>query len=123
MSELPSMGVQIRRCWHDRPRTASSIATKQAYHTLNAGSLRHGMSDYHARKQAATSQASASKNDSVHRSTRRLTVHRLTPLLAFVPSRNRESYGREVRKFLSLVVDEVVDGLERLSLVFVDGSC
>ena len=81
------------------------------------------MSDYYARKQAATRQVFASKNDSVRRLTRRLTVHRLAPLLAFVPLRNREPYGREIRKFLSLVVDKVVNGLERLWVVSVDGIC
>ena len=107
---------------------ASQAANRLEYryqnkHTLNTGSLRRAMSGYCARNQAATSQGPASKNDSVHRSTRRLTVHRLAPLLALVLSRDRESYGREVRKFLSLVVEELVDGLERLWLVFVEGSC
>ena len=107
---------------------ASQAANRLEYryqnkHTLYTRGLRCPMSDYYARKQAATSQVFASKNDSVRRLTRRLTVHRLAPLLAFVLSRNREPYGREIQKFLSLVIEELVNGLERLWVVFVDGIC
>lgn len=99
-------------------KTQASLLNKA--HSLYM-KLRGGMSSCYAEKRAATRQVSASRDHVVPRTTRRLTIHFLVPLVASIPSRNRKSYGWAGWRLLGLMVNEVIDGLERLRLVFVDG--
>ncbi len=65
---------------------------------------------------------SVSKKDVVHETIGRRTVDYLTPLLASILLRNGECHSRAGWKLLCLMVNEVIDGLERLRMFIVDVS-